>query len=154
MTNEKDLSQSTSGAFKKARELIQKSLKEKGLNGSDVFAEMMENDRLSKLSERANERRNNNKPSDSYLQSLEDNAKDLYDAQLSAIDEDFFDINFDAMDELDELPPLKMLAHATTHTCPEVKLGGVSWQTWLKRGQECPMCGVIALDEFGNAVEK
>lgn len=41
MTNEKNVDQSTSGAFMRAREIIQNALKERGIKGSDVLAEIM-----------------------------------------------------------------------------------------------------------------
>lgn len=51
-----------------------------------------------------------------------------------------------------ELPKYSRMPVATTHQCPSVKHGGKSWSVWLERGERCPVCSQMELDEEGNRV--
>jgi hypothetical protein len=70
-------------------------------------------------------------------------------------DKDFdLDIDFETIDELDDLPPFKLKPTATTHICETKVVKGktFTWSCWLGRGEKCPICGKMELDLEGNEV--
>jgi hypothetical protein len=68
-------------------------------------------------------------------------------------DEDFAlaqSIDFELLDELDNLPPIQSKPVVISHCCPKITTGGKKWSTVLARGENCPVCGKMEIDEEGN----
>lgn len=69
------------------------------------------------------------------------------------------DINFEMdkfeydIDELIDSPPFELSPIAISHYCELMTAGGKKWSTMVGRGEKCPVCGKMELDDEGNKVK-